>query len=59
MDIPRVLARRELRARKLKAPLNSDQVFDLVLLSTGDEDQADKAKIDFIMEQMKSGEEVK
>jgi len=28
-------------------------------MSTEDEDQADKAKTDFIMEQMKSGEEVK
>ena len=59
MDIPRVLAKRELRARNFEAPLNSEKVFELVFMSTEDEDQADKAKTDFIMEQMKSGEEVK
>lgn len=58
MEIPRVIARRELRTRNMKVPLDSDKLFDLILLSTGDEDQADKAKTSFIMEQMKSGEEV-
>ena len=43
----------------MKAPLDSDKVFNLIFLATGNEDQADKAKTDFIMEQMKSGEEVK
>ena len=59
MEIPRIIARRELRARNMKAPLDSDKVFNLIFLATGNEDQADKAKTDFIMEQMKSGEEVK
>ncbi len=59
MEIPRVMARRELRARSVKTPLDSDRVFNLILLATGNEDQADRAKTDFIMEQMKSGEEVK
>ena len=58
MEIPRVMARRELRTRNMKVPLVSDKLFDLILLATGDEDQADKAKTSFIMEQMKSGEEV-
>ena len=56
-DIPRVIAKRELRQRMAQLPLTSEKIRDLIFLATGDEEKAEDAMTSFIMNQMKSGKE--
>lgn len=38
--------------------MTSQKLYDLILVTTGDEDKAERARADFMMAQMKAGEEV-
>ena len=58
LQIPRTIARRELRARSMEGPADANKVYELVKDATGDEDEADKARTDFMMAELKSGKDV-
>ena len=58
MEIPRIVAKRELRLRGVEMSLDEDKVYNLILSATEDEDKADKARADYIMAKIKSGQNV-
>jgi hypothetical protein len=47
-------AEEELQARRVQGTLTSDHLYNLVLASTGDVEQAEKAEADFILATMKT-----
>lgn len=42
----------------MEGPADANKVYELVKDATGDEDEADKARTDFMMAELKSGKDV-
>lgn len=50
------LARKELRQRSFKSELTPNHLYNLVLMSTEDQDLAEKHRADYIMEMWKANQ---
>ena len=55
-NIPAVEAHRELSARRAEGPLSHERLFDLILVSTGDREQAERASRELLAATLRAGQ---
>ena len=54
-ELPVLLAEKELRDHAARQPMSGERLYQLILASTGDDDAADKARCEYMLQELRLG----